>query len=315
LVGTNTADDAGVYQVGPDLALVQTVDLLTPVVPDPYTFGQIAAANSLSDVYAMAGEPLTALNIIGYPAAGRKDWLLAILRGALDKVSEAGACVVGGHTFNDPEIKFGLAVTGLIDPLRIVTNDRARPGDKLVLTKPLGSGTLSQALMTIDDIPAGLLGEGIESMKMLNRKAARAMVEAGVQSATDITGFGLIGHLQEMALASGVAARLWLHSMPILPGVLELVEQGVHNPGIAMNEASFAHAVKCGFCSPDREPAARDKALLNVLYESQTSGGLLIAVKDDRIRQLQTMLQDDRMSAPVIGEVVAGPAGAVLLEA
>ena len=150
LVGTNTADDAGVYLVRPDLALVLTVDLLTPVVPDPYTFGAIAAANSLSDVYAMGGEPVTVLNILGFPAAGSREWLTEILRGAYDKVSEAGACVAGGHTFNDPEIKFGLAVTGTISPDRIITNAVARPGDRLLLTKPLGSGTLSQALMTVD---------------------------------------------------------------------------------------------------------------------------------------------------------------------
>jgi selenide,water dikinase len=310
LVGTNTADDAGVYLVRPDLALVQTVDILTPVVPDPFVFGQIAAANSLSDVYAMGGEPLTVLNVIGFPAGGNKDWLVEILRGAQTKVLEAGACVAGGHTFNDPEIKFGMAVTGTIDPNRIVTNARAQPGDRLVLTKPLGTGTLSQALMTIDDVPRELLRQGIEAMAVLNRDAARAMTKAGAQSATDVTGFGLIGHLQEMALASGVAVRLFANRIPLLPGVLELVERGVLNPGIAMNETSFSRYVTV----PARELTSRQQALVNVLYESQNSGGLLMAVSADRFEGLQSELGRYRIAVESFGEFLQGPAGQILIE-
>jgi selenide,water dikinase len=309
LVGTNTADDAGVYQVRPDLALVQTVDILTPVVPDPFVFGQIAAANSLSDVYAMGGEPLTVLNVMGFPAAGNRDWLVEILRGAQEKVREAGACVVGGHTFNDPEIKFGMAVTGLVDPGRIVTNARARPGDRLILTKPLGTGTLSQALMTIDDIPAELLEQGILAMQTLNQRAARAMIRAGVVCATDVTGFGLVGHLQEMALGSGVAVRLEAGRVPLLPGVLELVGQGVLNPGIAMNESSFGTFV--------RTPVTLDAgqmALLSVLYESENSGGLLMAVDPACVSGLQSELSGGRIMAAEIGEVIDGPAGQIVLE-
>jgi len=310
LVGTSTADDAGVYLVRPDLALVQTVDLLTPVVPDAYTFGQIAAANSLSDVYAMGGEPVTVLNIIGFPAAGNPAWLVEILRGAQDKVVEAGACVVGGHTFNDPEIKFGLSVTGTIAPDRIVTNAGARAGDKLVLTKPLGTGTLSQALMTIDDVPSALMTQGVAAMQALNRDAARAMVKAGACCATDITGYGLIGHLQEMAQASGLAARVQARSIPVLPDVLRLVRDGVLNPGITMNLASFAPHVSF---RPDALGEA-DQALLNVCYESENSGGLLIAISPDRLQDLQSALRVSKIAASVIGEMLAGPAGNVAIE-
>lgn len=309
LVGTNTADDAGVYLVRPDLALVQTVDILTPVVPDPFTFGQIAAANSLSDVYAMGGEPLTVLNVLGFPAAGNRDWLVEILRGAQEKVAEAGACVVGGHTFNDPEIKFGMAVTGLVDPNRIVTNARARPGDRLVLTKPLGTGTLSQALMTMDEIPAEMLEQGIRAMQTLNRSAARAMLQAGVNCGTDVTGFGLVGHLQEMAQGSGVAMRLFAGRIPLLPGVLELVGQGVLNPGIAMNESSFGAFVRIsGTLDAGRQ------ALVNVLYESENSGGLLMAVAPGQMPALQSELRRSKITASEVGEVLSGPAGLIVVE-
>jgi selenide,water dikinase len=309
-VGTGTADDAGVYLITPDLALVQTVDLLTPVVPDAYTFGQIAAANSLSDVYAMGGEPKTVLNIIGFPAAGNREWLVDILRGAQDKVVEAGACVVGGHTFNDPEIKFGLSVTGVIDRQCIITNAGARVGDQLVLTKPLGTGTLSQALMMTDGILPDLLTRGIEAMRSLNREASRAMVRVGVNSATDVTGFGLVGHLQEMCQASGVAVRLRARSLPLLPGVLDLVRQGIANPGIAMNMASFASRVTV---RPETLSEA-DQALLQVCYESQNSGGLLIAVSPDRASSLQSCPRGGKIDWSVIGEMVAGPAGNVTIE-
>lgn len=311
LVGTNTADDAGVYLVHPGLALVQTVDILTPVVPEPFVFGQIAAANSLSDVYAMGGEPLTVLNVLGFPAAGNKDWLVEILRGAQDKVAEAGACVVGGHTFNDPEIKFGMAVTGLVDPNRIVTNARAKPGDRLVLTKPLGTGTLSQALMTVDDVPAELLSQGVRAMTTLNRDAARAMVKAGVECATDVTGFGLIGHLQEMAQGSGVAVRLQASRIPVLPGARELVENGVLNPGIAMNQSSFGSFVKLA----DADQLTKSQqALVQILYESQNSGGLLMAVAAGQMLVLQSELAASRITAAEIGEVIGRPAGQVIIE-
>lgn len=309
LVGTSTADDAGVFLIQPGLALVQTVDLLTPVVPDAYTFGQIAAANSLSDVYAMGGEPLTAMNVLGYPAAGRKDWLVEILHGALDKCTEAGVCVVGGHTFNDPEIKFGLAVTGVIDPQQIVTNARAESGDILVLTKPLGTGTLSQALMTTDNIPEEFLRQGIAAMRTLNSDAGRLMVAHGVRSATDITGFGFIGHLQEMVLASNCAAKIFIDTLPILPGALDMIQQGVLNPGIAMNEASFGPYVRCDLDATQPLVAA----LLNLLYESQTSGGLLLAVPADRIEKFCAALSARGIRGAVVGEVLQGPPGIVFI--
>jgi selenide,water dikinase len=313
LVGTNTADDAGVYLVHDGLALVQTVDVLTPVVPDAYDFGQIVAANSLSDVYAMGGRPLTALNVLGFPGAGRRDWMTAILRGAQDKAAEAGTCVVGGHTFNDPEIKFGMAVTGLIDPARIVTNDRARPGDRLILTKPLGTGTLSQAFMTTDDIPPDLRQQGIAAMKQLNRRAAELAVAHDVRSATDVTGFGLLGHLIEMALASRVGVRIWSAQVPILPGVLNLVRAGVLNPGIAMNQSSFAQYVGGSMVrAADSDPDLG--ARLNVLFESQNSGGLLIAAAPGRSAALTRALVEAGVGAAEIGEVLDARPGTTTID-
>jgi selenide,water dikinase len=327
LVGTSTADDAGVYLVQPGLALVQTVDVLTPVVPDPYTFGQIAAANSLSDVYAMGGQPLTALNVIGFPAAGNKDWLVQILLGIQNKIAEAGACIVGGHTFNDPEIKVGLAVTGLIDPARIVTNDRARPGDVLILTKPLGSGTLSQALMTIDDIPTELMTQGVRFMTTLNRAASEAMLKAGVVCATDITGFGLVGHLQEMVKASGVAAVVNLRDLPVMPGALELIGQGVLNPGAIMNEASFGKMVRIDGLEPrvntgeySVNPSSSvvspplPSPLVSIAYESENSGGLLMAVGAAHAGELLSRLKSEGVPGAVIGRIIDESPGLVILQ-
>jgi selenide,water dikinase len=313
LVGTSTADDAGVYLLQPGLALVQTVDVLTPVVPDACTFGQIAAANSLSDVYAMGGRPLTVLNVIGFPAAGNKEWLVQILLGIQNKVAEAGACIVGGHTFNDPEIKVGLAVTGLIDPARIVTNDRARPGDVLILTKPLGSGTLSQALMTIDDVPGELMTQGVSYMTTLNRAASEVMLKAGVVCATDITGFGLVGHLQEMAKASGVAAQVNLRDLPVLPGALELIGQGVLNPGVVMNEASFGKMVRIeeGRTTNDER---RTSNLVSIAYESQNSGGLLMAVSEAQAGELMSRLKSEDVPGVIIGRIVDDSPGLVILQ-
>jgi selenide,water dikinase len=259
----------------------------------------------------MGGEPLTVLNVLGFPAAGNKDWLVDILRGAQEKVLEAGACVAGGHTFNDPEIKFGMAVTGAVDPNRIVTNARAKPGDRLILTKPLGTGTLSQALMTIDDVPGELLEQGIRAMTTLNRDAARGMLKAGVECATDVTGFGLIGHLQEMAAASGVAMRLFAGRIPVLPGALELVGRGILNPGIAMNESSFGAFVRVP------APAKLDleqRALVDLLYESQNSGGLLIAAGVAQFEVLQSELRRYRIAFETVGEVADGPAGRIVIE-
>lgn len=301
LVGINTADDAGVFLLREDLALVQTVDLLTPMVEDPYVFGRIAATNSLSDVYAMAGTPVTALNIAGFPAPADKSWLAAILQGGEDAVAEAGAVVCGGHTFNEKEIKFGLAVTGTIDPGRIVTNAGAKSGDVLVLTKPLGTGIFAQVMMNEDKVDERLYHAAIQSMMTLNRVGSEAMVQLGANAATDITGFGLLGHAQEMAQASGVSIRLEFSRIPLLPGVRELARAGIVDAGVAMNMSSFEQYVRW-----DESIVEADR---NLLWESESSGGLLVSLPEESAEQYLEALGERGVQAAVIGEVRAGPPG------
>ena len=301
-MGISTADDAGVFLLQDGLALVQTVDLLTPMVEDPYTFGRIAAANSLSDVYAMGGTPLTVLNIVGFPGPMDKRVLAEILRGGQDTVSEAGAVIAGGHTFNEKEIKFGLSVTGRIDPKRIVTNAAATVGDVLVLTKPLGCGVFAQAMMTQDEVDPELYQAATGSMMQLNRLASEIMLACDVHSATDITGYGLLGHAQEMAAGSGVRLRFNAPAIPLLPKVLAMAETMV-DAGVAMNESSFGDKVEWrGEVSP---------ALRNILWESQSSGGLLIALPDNRVAEFQRRVQDSGILVAVVGSVVAGPVGTI----
>lgn len=302
LVGINTADDAGVFLLSEGLALVQTVDLLTPMVEDPYIFGRIAAANSLSDVYAMGGEPLTALNVVGFPAPLDKSILREILRGGQDTVKMAGAVVVGGHTFNEKEIKYGLAVTGKIDPNRIVTNAGAKPGEVLLLTKPLGIGVYAQAVLTLDTVERGFEAAAQESMMRLNRDAARLMVECGARAATDITGYGLLGHAQEMAAASQVRLRIFAEQVPILPGAREHARTLV-DPGVLMNESSFGGWVEWRTDVPAE--------VRNLLWESESSGGLLIALEPARARAFQDRAKQAGIIVPSIGEVLEGPPGTI----
>ena len=285
------------------LALVQTVDLLTPVVDDPYVFGRIAAANSLSDVYAMGGTPVTALNVVGFPERSNSDWLAGILSGGQDVVQEAGGCVVGGHTFNEEEIKYGLAVTGVVDPDRIVTNAGARPGDVLVQTKPLGCGVFGQAIMGQDDVDPELYEAATKSMGTLNRTGSEAMVACGATAATDITGYGLLGHAQEMAEASKVRMRFHMDAIPLLPKALELSASGMKDPGVKMNRNSFGKRVEIdeGVDKPER----------NLLWESETSGGLLVALSPERVKEFQERVGEQGIEAPVVGEVVSGPAGSI----
>jgi len=269
LVGSETFDDAGVFRLSDDLALVQTVDFFAPIVDDPYAFGQIAAANALSDVYAMGGEPLTALCIAGFPT-GRVPLsvLTEILRGAQDKVREAGAVVAGGHTVVDDEPKFGLAVTGRADPRRLLTNAAAVPGDVLVLTKPLGTGILTTAAKQsrLDDETQRIM---IESMSRLNAGASRAALAAGARCGTDITGFGLLGHMSHIARASNVTLRVSLSAVPLLPHTRELAEQGITTGGAERNEEYLEGRVDWGALSDvDR----------TLLVDPQTSGGLLVAL-------------------------------------
>jgi len=303
LVGINTADDAGVYLLEDGLALVQTVDLLTPMVEDPYTFGRIAAANSLSDVYAMGGVPVTALNIVGFPAPMDKRVLAEILRGGQDAVGEAQALVVGGHTFNEPEIKYGLAVTGRINPDRIITNATARVGDVLVLTKPLGSGVFAQVMLTQDTPDPELYEAATRSMMSLNRAAAEAMLACAASAATDITGYGLLGHAQELAEASKVAIRFHADAIPLLPRVRELAAAGLRDPGTLMNETSFGKWVNWADDIP--EPVR------TILWESQSSGGLLVCLAQERVSEFQERAQAAGIIAPVVGEVIAGEPGRI----
>jgi selenide,water dikinase len=265
LVGFDTCDDAGVFRISPDLALVQTVDFFTPIVDDAYTFGAIAAANSLSDVYAMGGQPMSALSILCYPGKGDIDTLKDILRGGADKMAEAGCVILGGHSVADDEIKFGFAVTGTVHPDRVWTNAGARPGDTLILTKPLGTGVVTTALKRGIADPEHVEA-AIQSMLTLNRAPAVA------HGCTDVTGFGLLGHSREMALGSKVTLDIEADAVPFLPGAVEYARAGAIPGGSKNNREFVASCVHS-----DRELAPEIEALL---YDPQTSGGLLVATPD-----------------------------------
>ncbi len=291
LVGFETSDDAGVYRLTPECALVQTVDFFTPIVDDPATFGAIAAANSLSDVYAMGGTPISALSIVAYPAQGDLEDLVAILTGGAEKMSEAGCAVIGGHSLADEEMKFGYAVTGTIDPRRVTRNSGAVPGDFLVLTKPIGTGVISTALKR------GFAGQShleasIRSMLELNRAAAGAMLAAGAHGCTDVTGFGLIGHAREMALASAVTIEIDAACVEFLPGAIDYARRGAL-PGGLKNNREFAS------CAVD---LARRLApeIESLLYDPQTSGGLLISLPEAGARAIAAQLP----AARIIGRVL-----------
>lgn len=271
LIGFDTADDAGVYKLTPELALVQTVDFFTPIVDDPYTYGAIAAANSLSDVYAMGGRPVSSLSILAYPASGDLDDLAAILKGGAEKMHEASCTILGGHSVNDPEIKFGYSVTGLVHPERVLANAGARAGDALVLTKRIGTGVISTALKR------GIAGEShvaasIEQMLTLNRQACETMLALDPHGCTDITGFGLIGHAREMAVASGVTIELDASSVRFLPGAVEYARAGAIPAGLKNNREFASCAVASGRELPEEIEA--------LLYDPQTSGGLLVSLPE-----------------------------------
>jgi len=272
LVGFDTADDAGVYKLTPECALVQTVDFFTPIVDDPYTFGAIAAANSLSDVYAMGGRPITALSILAWPSKGDPDELVQILKGGAEKIHEADCALVGGHSVADNDIKFGYSVTGLVHPDRVKANAGARVGDALVLTKRIGTGVISTALkrgIAKDSDVAG----ATESMLLLNRSACEAMLRFDVHGCTDVTGFGLIGHAREMAVASGVTLEIDVRAVRYLPGAVDYARAGAI-PGGLNNNREFA-----GSCV---EGEAGD-----LLFDPQTSGGLLIALPEGDVAGLE----------------------------
>lgn len=303
LVGCDSFADAGVYKLRDDLAIVQTLDFFTPVVDDPHVFGQIAAVNALSDVYAMGAVPLTAMNIVCFPSKTlAADVLGEILRGGAEKVLEAGALIIGGHSVEDAEPKYGLSVTGIVHPDKLVTNAGAQPGDSLVLTKPIGSGlvlTASKAEMA----GAGELNNVVNSMKTLNRDAAEAMSTVGVHAATDISGFGLLGHARELALASGVALEISFGAVPLFRGALQAASMGLVPAGAYANREYVAPGLKIA-----NEKTLGDREL-DILCDPQTSGGLLISVAQDRVATLMAELVRRNVTAAVIGNIQAGEPG------
>jgi len=303
-VGLETSDDAGVYQLTPDLALVQTVDFFTPIVDDPFTFGQIAVANALSDVYAMGGRPLTAMNLVAFPVKTLASSVLRdILLGGLSKMEEAGVTLVGGHTVDDPEIKYGLSVTGLVHPKKILSNAKATPGDLLVLTKPVGTGIIATALKG-RMASERAVRQMIESMTALNRKAAEKMQALGAHACTDITGFGLIGHAFEMANASHVGLRIWADKVPAFAEAMDYAKMGMIPAGAYSNRQFFS-------CRVDVAPSV-STALFDLFYDPQTSGGLLISLTAHDADKLVSSLREDgdHVSA-IVGEVVKEPEGRI----
>ena len=305
LVGFDKSDDAGVYKISAEQALVQTVDFFTPVVDDPYTFGQIAATNSLSDVYAMGGRPLSALAVLCFPEKGDLSVLEQILAGGLSKMMEAGCAVIGGHSVRDPEIKFGYAVTGMIHPQHVLTNSNAQLLDALILTKPLGTGVISTAIKKAEAEPAWIEA-ATKAMTTLNAMTAEIIGTRRfkVHSATDITGFGLIGHVREMALGSGVGIRIDSAKVPALPGAIECIEAGYIPGGLKANR-EFA---ECMVGYADGIP----EVIKTLLYDPQTAGGLLLSVAQEDVDRLLMALKAGGVPAVEIGKVI--PAGKPLIE-
>jgi selenide,water dikinase len=298
------AEDAGVFKLRDDLALVQTVDFFTPIVDDPYEFGRITVANSLSDVYAMGGKPLTALNVVCFPQGSMDISVLReALRGGLDMMHEAGVILLGGHTVDDPEFKYGLAVTGTIHPDNVIHNNGAKPGDKLVLTKPLGTGLVSTAIKG-DTATTEAIARIVKSMTALNRAASEAMVAVGAHACTDITGFGLIGHAAEMMEGTGVGLVIDSAKVPFFPEAREYADMGMIPGGLHRNRE-----FRQGIVDID---AGVPQYLQDILFDPQTSGGLLIAVPAAKTSQLLNILHAEGVQeAAVIGEVVSSPKGRI----
>ena len=299
LVGFDTSDDAGVYQIAPGLALVQTIDFFTPLVDDPFTFGQIAATNALSDVYAMGGRPVSALAVVCFPQEADLAILEQIMRGGLAKMEEARCTVVGGHSVRDAEMKFGYAVTGTIDPAHVYTNAAAQPGDILILTKPIGTGVITTALKQ-GKAESAWIDNAIRSMTTLNGSAAAiAAADAGVHAMTDITGFGLMGHGREMALGSGVMLEIETASVPLIPGALEAVRLGAIPGGLLANR-EFAECMVA-----DAPGSTIPEDVRTLLYDPQTAGGLLISVAAGTASTLTSTLHAAGVPAAQIGCVAA----------
>lgn len=305
LVGSENWSDAGIYRLREDLAVVQSVDFFTPIVDDPYDFGQIAVANALSDIYSAGAKPLLALNIVCFPINDMdKEILKKILRGGADKLSEAGALMIGGHSVEDQEIKYGVAVTGVVHPEKFVTNRGAKVGDSLVLTKPIGTGILSTALKgkLLDHETTIIL---TQTMSELNKTASEVMMNVGVNACTDITGFGLLGHTLEMAKASRVTIRIFKNRVPLLPKVYHFASMGIVPAGGKRN---------VNYCSKAVDTGDTDPITLDILSDPQTSGGLLISVPTNKTDRLISELKLQGVkSATVIGEVFEKSSGKIIL--
>ncbi|OGQ44709.1 MAG: selenide, water dikinase SelD [Deltaproteobacteria bacterium RIFCSPLOWO2_02_44_9] len=305
LVGIKSADDAGVYKLTEELAIINTLDFFPPIIDDPYTFGQIAAVNALSDVYAMGGVPRLAMNIVAFPAGLDLSILEEIINGSMNKLSEAGVLLVGGHSIEDKEIKYGLSVTGLVHPKRVITNAGAKPGDMLILTKPIGVGVITTALKR-RKIEPDEVKDAIDSMKALNDKASLIMQEVGVNACTDITGFGLLGHAMEMAEASNMAMTFKVKEIPFFPKAVELVKKSANHPKtIKSNKEYLANKIRI---ADDIKPEYE-----NLLHDPQTSGGLLISVSPEKFQNLLERLSIAGVQASVVGEVTKKRDGAVII--
>lgn len=305
LLGSEDWSDAGIYRLNETTALVQSIDFFTPIVDDPYDFGQIAVANSLSDVYAVGGKPLLALNIVCFPIKDMdKTILKEILRGGLDKLKEAGVLILGGHSIEDPEIKYGIAVTGTVHPEKFVTNRGSKKGDVLVLTKPIGTGILSTALKgkLLDPQTTNYL---IKTMSILNKAASEIMMEIGVNGCTDITGFGLLGHALEMARASRVTIKIFKDNVPILPKVQEFASMGIVPAGSRRN---------INYCEKLVEKGVADPVIIDILSDPQTSGGLLISLPEKKADILIKRLNEiEYKDVAIIGEVIEESSGKIIL--
>ncbi len=297
LVGLEVSDDAAVYKINDEVAVIQTLDFFPPVVDDPYDYGAIAAANAMSDVYAMGGEVVLALNICGFPPDLPSDVVAEILRGGAEKVAEAGGVLAGGHTLDDKEPKYGLAVMGFVHPDCVLTKAGARPGDALILTKPLGAGIITTALKGQVADPAHVAA-AVESMKRLNRDAARLIQQVGVHACTDITGFALLGHTQEMAEKSGVGIRFCLEKLPFLEGARGYAEDWLFPGGTCRNQEHYAPQVRFASGIPEE--------MQMLLYTPETSGGLLIAVPSEKLEELIALFNTEGQEHWLIGEVVEG---------
>ncbi|KPJ52672.1 MAG: selenophosphate synthase [Dehalococcoidia bacterium DG_18] len=306
LVGLERGDDAGVYKLNDDLAIIQTIDFITPIVDDPYTFGQIAAANALSDVYAMGGKPLTAMNVVCFPIQNQDISVLGeIMRGGWEKLREAEVALVGGHSIEDPELKYGLSVTGVVHPAKMVTKEGAKTGDKLILTKPLGTGIVSTA------IKGGVAGEEAvaqiaASMTTLNKLASELMQEAGVHACTDITGFGLLGHACGMIEDSPVGIEIHIAAIPFFPEAKGFARMGLVPGGTQRNREFRLNMIEQAYEIGDD--------IWNILFDPQTSGGLLISIPGHRGEEfLQNLHRNGIKDAAIIGEVVGEPKGRIII--